>query len=173
MDMRYNYTDLYNKNAAFLEKRQKLKKALLPANTLITCWFFAAYALLFLHGITKGNFAPMDFVKIFCAPAFALLLVTVLRLSIDRPRPYSAEGAGIVPLKEKTGDRNSFPSRHLTCAAVIATVVLPYLPLEAAVLFALAFLLGYIRFSLGWHYPSDLFAGFVLGVAIGLIPMFI
>ena len=169
--MRYNYANLYNKNAAFFEARPKAKKALGLLNTAVTYLFIVAYALLFVYGFQKGEFAPMDFVKIFCAPAFALLLVSVLRLAIDRPRPYTEEGAGITPLKEKEGDKNSFPSRHLTCAAVIATVFLPYLPLVAGGLFVLAFALGYLRFALGWHYPSDLFAGFILGWAVGIIPM--
>ena len=169
--MRYNYVNLYNKNAAFFEARPTAKKALGIVNTAVTYSFFVAYALLFVYGFQKGEFAPMDFVKIFCAPAFALILVSVLRLAIDRPRPYTEEGAGIIPLKEKEGDKNSFPSRHLTCAAVIATVCLPYLPLVAGVLFILAIALGYLRFTLGWHYPSDLFAGFVLGLVIGIVPM--
>ena len=151
--------------------RPKTIKVLNIVNTVITYLFFAAYALLFVYGIQKGAFAPMDFVKIFCAPAFTLFIVSVLRLAIDRPRPYSEEGAGITPLKEKEGDKNSFPSRHLACAAVIAAVFLPYLPLVSGVLFIFALGLGYLRFALGWHYPSDLFAGFFLGLVVGIIPM--
>jgi membrane-associated phospholipid phosphatase len=169
--MKYNYTNLYNKNVAFIEARPLLKKALPIANTFITCWFFFAYALLFVYGATKGKFLPMDFVKVFCAPAFALMVVSVLRLAIDRPRPYDKDGAGITPLKEKSGDRNSFPSRHLTCAAVITAIYLPYLPAVSALLFFFSLLLGFARFSLGWHYPSDLLTGFALGLIVGLIPI--
>ena len=169
--MSYNYVNLYNRNAAFFLERPKAKKALFVANTAITYIFFVAYALLFLYGIQKGEFTPMDFVKIFFMPALALCLVSTLRLAIDRPRPYSQEGAGIIPLKRKEGDKNSFPSRHLACAAVIAAVFLPYFPLIAGLLFSLAFILGYIRFALGWHYPSDLFAGFLLGWLVGVIPI--
>lgn len=171
--MKYDYSTLYNKNAAFFEKRQGVKKALLLFNMLIPYFFMLAYVLLFVYGAMKGKFETIDFVKIFCAPAFALLFVSVLQLAIDRARPYSEEGAGIVPLKEKEGGRSSFPSRHLTCAAVIAATFLPYLPAVAALLFVFALGLGYARFAIGWHYPSDLFAGFVLGLVIGLIPMFI
>lgn len=171
--MRYNYVNLYNKNASFLEERPKVKKLLPIANTALTYLFFIAYALLFVYGATEGEFAPMDFVKVFCAPALALIIVSVLRLAIDRPRPYAEDGAGIVPLKEKEGDKNSFPSRHLTSAAVIAAIFLPYLPTVSAGLFLLSFVLGYLRFALGWHYPSDLFIGFVLGLVVGIIPMFL
>ena len=171
--MRYNYVNLYNKNASFFEARPKVKKLLPIVSTAITYLFFVAYALLFVYGATKGEFAPMDFVKVFCAPALALMVVSVLRLAIDRPRPYAENGAGITPLKEKEGEKSSFPSRHLACAAVIAAAFLPYLPIVAGGLFALAFALGYLRFTLGWHYPSDLFAGFLLGLFIGIIPMIV
>lgn len=171
--MRYNYVNLYNKNAALFEARPKAKKLLPVLNTALTYLFFVAYALLFVYGATEGKFEPMDFVKVFCAPALALVLVSVLRLAIDRPRPYAEDGAGIIPLKEKDGDKNSFPSRHLTSAAVIAAVFLPYLPLVSAALFLFSFTLGYLRFALGWHYPSDLFAGFILGLIVGIVPMFL
>ena len=169
--MKYNYTDLYNKNASFLEKKPAIKKAVLLFNKLVPYFFALAYALLFVYGATKGKFTPSDFVKVFCAPALALLIVSVLRLAIERPRPYDEKGAGILPLVKKTGDSTSFPSRHLTSAAVIAAVFLPYLPAVSALLFVLALGLGYARFALGWHYPSDLFTGFALGAVIGFIPI--
>ena len=169
--MRYNYVNLYNKNAEFYSARPTAKKVLCWLNALLPYFFVGVYVYLFVYGATDGAFTPTDFVKVFCAPALALMLVTVLRLAIDRPRPYTEEGAGIVPLQKKEGDKNSFPSRHLTCAAVIAAVCLPYLPMVAATLFLFSFALGYTRFALGWHYPSDLFAGFLLGLIIGVAPM--
>lgn len=169
--MKYNYSDLYNKNASFLEKKPAIKKAVLLFNKFVPYFFALAYALLFVYGATKGKFTPSDFVKVFCAPALALLIVSVLRLAIERPRPYDEKGAGILPLVKKTGDSTSFPSRHLASAAVIAAVFLPYLPAVSALLFVLALGLGYARFALGWHYPSDLFTGFALGAVIGFIPI--
>jgi membrane-associated phospholipid phosphatase len=149
------------------------KKAVLLFNKLVTYFFFAAYAMLIVYGATKGEFAPTDFVKVFCTPALSLIIVSVLRLAIDRPRPYNEDGAGIVPLQQKEGDRNSFPSRHLTSAAVIAATFFPYLPAILALLFVFAVGLGYARFAIGWHYPSDLFAGFVLGFFVGILPMIV
>jgi undecaprenyl-diphosphatase len=169
--MKYNYATLYNKNTSFLEKRKRIKKAILLINKLLPYFFMFAYALLIVYGATKGKFEPMEFVHVFCSPAFALLFVSVLRLAIDRPRPYDKEGANILPLQEKKGDKNSFPSRHLTCASGIAMAFLPHLPAVSALLFLLSILLGYTRFAIGWHYPSDLFAGFALGVAVGLVPI--
>ena len=113
----------------------------------------------------------MDFTKIFCAPAFALLTVSVMRLAISHPRPYEEEGAGIIPLEQKTSKGNSFPSRHLTSAFVIATTFFPYLPAVSVLLMLFALGLGYTRFALGWHYPLDIAVGLLLGLAIGLLPI--
>ena len=114
----------------------------------------------------------MDFVKIFCAPALTLLVVWVLRLAVERPRPYAENGAGITPLKEKNTQSTSFPSRHVASAAVISMEFMPYLPAVGALLFLGTIALGYTRFALGWHYPSDLFVGFALGFVIGIVPFF-
>ncbi len=166
--MKYNYQALYNKNAEYLSAHPRRKRIILFYNKWVTYFFFAAYALLWVYGFFEESFTPRDFAKIFIIPVALLLVVTVLRLAIDRARPYSADGAGITPLKEKRGERNSFPSRHLACAAVIATVFLPYLPAVGILLYLLSVGLGYTRFASGWHYPSDLVVGFLLGVAVGV-----
>ena len=170
--MRYNYSTIYNKTVNFLESRPMLKKAVFLFNTLIPYFFGVAYVLLWLYGAFEAEFGAMDFLKIACAPAFTLMLVSVLRLAIEKDRPYTEMGAGITPLKEKKEGGSSFPSRHLACAAVISMAFLPYLPIVGALLFLCAVGLGYTRFALGWHYPSDLFVGFAIGFVIGIVPFF-
>ena len=171
--MRNDYLILYNKNTQFLDVHPKWKKAVFLFNTLIPYLFGVAYLLLWLYGAFEAEFGAIDFLKIACAPAFTLMLVSVLRLAIEKERPYSEMGAGITPLKEKKEGGSSFPSRHLACAAVISMAFLPYLPIVGALLFLCAVGLGYTRFALGWHYPSDLFVGFALGLVIGAVPLFL
>ena len=166
--MKYNYKSIYNQNATFFERRPLLKKALIIFNQYVACFFVLAYGLLWLYGITDGKFGAKDFLKIFCVPALAFIIVSAMRYMIDRPRPFAQNGAGITPLKKKQNSSNSFPSRHVTCAAVIAMSFLPYIPAVSALLFLLTMALGYSRFTLGWHYPSDLLAGLALGLFIGL-----
>ena len=170
--MKYNYVKNYNKNIKFLNSRPAAKKAIILCNALFPYLFGIAYLALWLYGAFKAEFGATEFVKIFCAPVFTLLIVCILRLMVDRPRPYAENGAGITPLIEKTGGGSSFPSRHVASAAVISMTFLPYLPAVGALLFLCTIALGYMRFSLGWHYPSDLFVGFVLGFAIGIVPFF-
>ena len=171
--MKYNYSTIYNKNAEFLGAHPKTKQAVVLFNAIIPYLFGAAYLVLWLYGAFEAEFGAMDFLKIFCAPAVTLFVVCVLRYAIERARPYAEKGAQIVPLEENEGEGFSFPSRHLASAAVISMAFMPYLPIVGALLLVLTLGLGYTRFALGWHYPSDLFVGFALGLVIGAIPLFL
>ncbi len=162
--MKYDYVQAYNKNAAFYLARPKAKSLLFIGNALLTVGFGAAYLALWIYGIFFGEFTPKAFLRIAFIPITALLLVSVLRMMIARPRPYAEKGANITPLKKRNGkDDDSFPSRHLACAAAIAVCFFPALPIVGVILLIFCLLLGYIRFALGLHYPSDLIAGFAVG----------
>jgi len=81
-----------------------------------------------------------------------------------RPRP---ELAGLPPLGGAPSSL-SFPSAHATSSFAVATAMTRVEPL-AALAFLLAFALALGRPYLGMHYPSDVLAGALLGVALGLI----
>ena len=172
--MRYDYKKLYEKNYQFYTARPLAVRILKIANLALTVLFFAVYAITLSVTATAINekTVPYDtMMRIIGAPLFCLLIVTVLRHGIPRPRPYSQDGAGIIPLQKKKGDekQNSFPSRHLACAFVISVSLLPFYTVISAILLPFAFALGYIRFALGLHYPSDLFGGAILGALCGLL----
>ena len=161
------YKILYQKNAAFFNARPTAKQILLFSNSALTTVFFAAYAILLIVAFVK-DYKPWEIMRLILAPVLCLFFVTVLRGAINRPRPYAVDGAGITPLKPKLENENkSFPSRHLASAFVIATMFIPYLPALAAILYICGLALGYTRFSCGWHYPTDLLAGAVLGGGFG------
>lgn len=167
--MAYDYKQIYEKSAAFYNAHPKAKEALKIANAVLTFGFVFAYAALWIYGLFN-EFSPKDFAKIFALPVGALLLVSVLRMAIDKPRPYHKDGAGITPLVPRDErEQGSFPSRHLACAFVISAIFLPYLPLAGCIGMLLGCALGYARFALGLHYPSDLITGGILGLAIGCL----
>ena len=166
--MKYDYVTLYNKNVEFYNTHPTAKRALKIGNIVLTWLFFACYGVLWVYALFLDRFATMDLIKILFFPLLTLLTVSVLRLAITRPRPYSENGAGITPLiNKKKADDKSFPSRHLACATVIATTFLPFYPIAGAFLLCMSVLLGYIRFALGLHYPSDLLAGAGIGILLG------
>lgn len=165
--MKHNlYKKLYEKNLAFLDSRSYAKKLLPTIDKALTGAFFVAYGALCIYAIIKKTSA-VDMLPIFFTPMLGLLVVSVLQLMVDRPRPYNEQGANITPLVKKDKQGHSFPSRHLACACVIATTCLPYLMPLGIFLYFLVALLIYTRFSLGLHYPSDLFAGGAIGVVCG------
>ena len=167
--MKYSYFALYEKNAAFFRARPALKKGLLFFNLALTLGFFLAYGAFVLCAIAL-EYPAEDLMKILFAPALCLFLVSLLRLAIHRPRPYSKAGANIRPLYTKKGStEHSFPSRHVACAFVIAITFLPYSIGAGVCSMVFGALLAYVRFALGVHYPTDLLGGAILGTLCGLI----
>lgn len=165
--MKYSYQAFYNKNAAFLRRRPRAKKALPIFDLVLTIGFGLAYVALWVYGIFWGAFGIKDFIRISFIPLTTFFLVCILREVIARPRPYAEDGAGITPIKKKKTDKkDSFPSRHLACAVAIAVCFFPALPLLGAGLLILCVLFAYVRFALGVHYPSDLLAGAAVGSLI-------
>lgn len=86
-----------------------------------------------------------------------------VKLLVRRPRPQLE---GLPPLGGAPSSL-SFPSAHATSSFAAATAMTRVAP-EAAVLFVLAFAIAACRPYLGMHYPSDVLAGAILGIALGL-----
>jgi membrane-associated phospholipid phosphatase len=87
-----------------------------------------------------------------------------IKLLVKRPRPVLE---GLPPLGGAPSSL-SFPSAHATSSFAVATAMVRVDPATASVLVvALALSLG--RPYLGMHYPSDVLAGALLGIALGLL----
>ena len=94
----------------------------------------------------------------------AIGLNYVVKLVVKRPRPVLE---GLPPLGGAPSSL-SFPSAHATSSFAVATAMTRVDSL-GALAFVLALALSLGRPYLGMHYPSDVLAGAVLGVALGLI----
>jgi decaprenylphosphoryl-5-phosphoribose phosphatase len=88
----------------------------------------------------------------------------VVKLVVRRQRPVLE---GLPPLGGAPSSL-SFPSAHATASFACATAMTRIAP-EAAILFVPAAAIAACRPYLGMHYPSDVLAGVVLGVALGLV----
>ncbi|HEV2727567.1 MAG TPA: phosphatase PAP2 family protein [Solirubrobacterales bacterium] len=94
----------------------------------------------------------------------AIGLNYAIKLAVKRPRPVLE---GLPPLGGAPSSL-SFPSAHATSSFAVATAMVRVDPAMAGA-FAVAFAVAIGRPYLGMHYPSDVLAGAVLGVVLGLI----
>lgn len=93
------------------------------------------------------------------------VLVLAIKFSVRRQRPVGEWGSVY-----RTTDPHSFPSGHATRAAMLATLAVGMGPLWFASLMLIwAPLVSLARVAMGVHYLSDVLAGSVLGIMLGLI----
>ncbi|MFD5326012.1 phosphatase PAP2 family protein [Streptomyces sp. NPDC127092] len=84
---------------------------------------------------------------------------------VRRPRPDREAARVTVDRHVRMPTSASFPSGHTASAVAFATAVGVVLPPAAAPLGMLACAVGYSRVHTGVHYPGDVAAGAVLGLA--------
>lgn len=118
----------------------------------------------------KQNFWQMKSVYVLFSVALASLLSFILKHIIDRVRPFETYD---FLEKLSVGGSPSFPSGHTTAAFALSVGLIIAYPKWYIILPAIlwAILAGYSRMSLGVHYPSDVLAGFLLGVGSAIICM--
>lgn len=140
-------------------QRWKWGRALLKwSNLLCVLIFYTAYPVLLLLLFTGGN--PFLW-RATIIPAVFFVLLSIFRRWLNRPRPY--EALDIVPLLKKESFCQSFPSRHVFSAFMIASTISAVTPWGFS-LYLPAILLALIRVIGGIHYPSDVIAG--AGIAL-------
>ncbi len=100
------------------------------------------------------------------------IIVQILKLSFERPRPGYG-GASIIGLIENsslfdfTGRFNSFPSGHTAVSFALAYVLSRHYRRAWPVFYGIASLIALSRVYLGSHYPTDIAAGALTGIAAG------
>ncbi|THB68020.1 MAG: phosphatase PAP2 family protein [Desulfovibrio sp.] len=141
---------------------------LTPLVRFITDWgnplFYAVYAALLLRGVVGRDKKLVRFVFLYILVqvCVSLLLVRVLKITLGRPRP--GEGH-IHDFFSFSGSYNSLPSGHTTEITTAATPLALWgkkiwLSLGLGAIIALVAL---SRIYLGWHHPSDVLFGLILG----------
>jgi len=121
--------------------------------------------LLVLIGIiTRRIHVRNNAIFLFSSVSISSITSLILKYTIDRPRPFVTYDFFE---KLSVGGSPSFPSGHTTEAFAFAVALCFAYPrwytIIPALLWAIA--VGYSRMSLGVHYPSDVLAGVIIGVA--------
>ena len=121
--------------------------------------FALTLALLFVLASTRRSAV----VAAIAAPA-ALIVGALIAMLVHRARPFVADPGeihGFIPHAADSG----FPSDHATAAFAIATAIAIYHRRIGAVLLAAATTLAIARVAVGIHWPTDVLAGALIGVA--------
>ena len=148
-----------------------LAKGLHIANKLCTGTMYLAYPVLlvymYFNAARISSF--FQFEKVLFVPAVSFVLLSVFRSLINRPRPY--EKFEVSPVIKKDTKGNSFPSRHVFSATMIAMTFILHSPFFVlGLIFLLAsVLLAVVRVVSGVHYISDVVAGIVVAVVAAVV----
>lgn len=140
-----------------------LKNCVIYATKYIPIITFVIYpCILICLFISRNNLLLPTLIK----PLFSFLIVTILRKTFNRKRPY--ETMNIKPLlMHKLGQ--SFPSRHTVSAFAIALACLNvWLPL-GIIMIALATIVSFSRILCGVHYVSDVISAIFIAFIIAFL----
>jgi len=127
-------------------------------------WFWAL-ALILIWAFAKDPFWRKWSVVLAGGIAVLIVFVMTLKFTIRRRRP-EGEWGGIY----RNTDPHSFPSGHAARAFLIAVIASGLGPAWLGiVLWAWAPLVALARVAMGVHYASDIVAGMVLGILVGIM----
>lgn len=99
--------------------------------------------------------------------AFAGLLIQVIKHLIGRPRPKVIDAVGFTFGPSFAAGFDSFPSGHAASAFAFASSLTVFYPGMRYPLYIYALLVSFSRIYVGAHFPSDVFAGIVMGLWVG------
>jgi len=103
---------------------------------------------------------------IFFTPVIAWITAYILKILIHTSRPFLIL-SNVQPLFPETG--YSFPSGHATFFSALAVSIFFRSKKAGYVFIFCALLIGIARIVAGVHFPIDILAGFMLGVAVAFL----
>ena len=121
-------------------------------------------------GINEG-WGSEVFLRFTLIPLGTLIVVTLMRLIINAPRPY--EKFDYTPVVHKDTKGRSFPSRHTVSAFIIAMAFLYIRPSIGIIMLTVAAIIAVTRVLAGVHFIRDVVSGAAIGVIIGVLGFFV
>ena len=129
---------------------------------------FLGYPIMVIYLVALWD---LRFIKVLTIPAVTFLAVTVMRILINRPRPY--EKYSFTPVFPKDTKGKSFPSRHTASAFIISYAFLYICPVLGVFSMVISAFLSFLRPVVGVHYVSDVLGGFLVSSLLGIVFFFI
>jgi undecaprenyl-diphosphatase len=102
-------------------------------------------------------------VLVVLADAAADGFASILKVATNVHRPTNTHPLLALP------HSNSFPSGHTATSFACATVLTAFAPRAAPAFYVLALAVAYSRLYVGVHFPTDVVAGALLGIATALL----
>ena len=152
-----------------LKTKKKLYKALYFLYTYLPVVMFISYPTMLIAKAFIGF--DLKLLMMVLIPAAVLLVVTIIRKLVNRPRPYEKHNSP--SLFERDGSGESFPSRHTASAFVLAMSGFALSVYIGAVLLLIATIIALTRIITGVHYVSDVLAGMIIAVGAGSVFFFL
>lgn len=152
--------------------------AAVAALKLYTNWgnpaLYLVYAVILIRGLASRR-RELTMLALGCLAAQLIVSVAIerfLKISIGRPRPDVS--GPFVPWSFDS-PHNSLPSGHTTEIMVqtLPLAVRAKAWLAPLALSLVAGLMGASRIALGWHHPSDVLAGWLLGSLGGFLALYL
>jgi len=149
----------------------EMAKGIHIANKLCTGVMYLAYPVLLVYMYFNAHRISsfFQFEKVLFVPAISFVLLSFFRKLVNRPRPY--EKFDVPPVIKKDTKGQSFPSRHVFSATMIAMTFMLHSPFFAlgVIFLIISILLAVVRVVSGVHYISDVVAGVVVAVVAAVI----
>lgn len=155
--------DTYTSMINWIKQQSGLALAIRTANKLLTAVVYVSFIIFVLWLIINNG----KWINVLIITGVPFVCLSVVRKMIGRKRPY--EIYGIEPLIEREKKGDSFPSRHIFSAFVIATTmgfINIYLGIAIGII---GLLVAILRVIGGVHFISDVMAGMILGIAGAVI----
>lgn len=129
----------------------------------------ATFTIALTAGLALLAPSPWDRTGLQCLIALALshIPVAIIKKKYPRIRPYLVHPQTNT-FRKPLAD-HSFPSGHSTAIFSVAVPMMIHFPILITVLLPLALTVAVSRIYLGLHYPSDCFAGAVIGSLFAVI----
>lgn len=156
------------KTTTAIKNNKTLYNVLKFVYKLLPLVLFLGYPIMVIYLVAIWD---LRFIKVLTIPAVTFLAVTVMRILINRPRPY--ERYSFSPVFPKDTKGKSFPSRHTASAFIISYAFLYINPVLGVISMVISAFLSLLRPIVGVHYVSDILGGFLVSSLLGIVFFFI